>query len=288
MALITVGAALFMAVSPAGAQIPDVPPLGFTIDQTEGPVGSEVTGTVTPADIEANCITDPTEFVAQFVNPTAPLEEPLTPYITALVEHLNGIPEIDLQNNPEHFALAVATFFPIGLALDLPANGGTGELAEGAVSQTFIMAFADAASASPIDPLGNFDRTTGEGSVEVPDLPPGNHPVITTCVGVPEDITIDRILTGVEAAAAFVEANLTAPYPTDILGEGATEFAAAAAQVAPIILREIVEPRALGIQFFCVHDATGACPGANPGPGPVTPPQAPPAAPVQGDPNFTG
>jgi hypothetical protein len=287
-AAVTIGALVALVASPAGGQqVPDVPPLGFTISPTEGAVGSTVSGTVDTTDVEANCITDASEFVAQFVD----LEDPIgvvTPQylepLAAFVDGLPGEPFEDASTNPTSFAALVAAFFPIGLALDLPPNG-TGELAEGALAQTFVMAFADAATATPVDPLGSFDPTTGEGSVTVPDVAAGPQPVIATCVALREGLTADAFATALEPAAAFVEANLEAPFPTNPLAE---EFRAAATQVAPVILRELVDPQALGIQFFCVHDSSGACPGGEPTPTPPTAPPAPPATPVPGRPSFTG
>jgi hypothetical protein len=290
------GAAALVAVTAAPAQaqeIPDVPPLGFQIDPAEGAVGSTVNGQVDVDDVAANCITDPTEFVGQFVDPAAPLDGG-TPYIDAVLEVVNALPpETDLQNDPLAFAAVVALFFPVGLAQDLPANGGTGELVDGALEQTFVMSFADIATASPIEPRGNFDPTTGVGEVTVPDLAPGSHPVISTCVALPAEITQEQLTAAIDAGTAFVESNLTAPYPIDVLGEPPTQFAEAAGQIAPVILEALVEPQALGIQFFCVTDASGACPGTQPPPTTPTPPPAaptaPPATPITGiEPNFTG
>jgi hypothetical protein len=289
------GAATLVAFTAAPAQaqeIPDVPPLGFQIDPAEGAVGSTVNGQVNVDDVAANCITDPTEFVGQFVDPAAPLDGG-TPYIDAVLEVVNALPpETDLQNDPLAFAAVVALFFPVGLAQDLPANGGTGELVDGALAQTFVMSFADIATASPIGDRGNFDPATGAGSVDVPDLAAGSHPVISTCVGLPAEFGQEQIGAAIDAGAAFVEANLTAPYPIDVLGEPPTQFAEAAGQIAPVILEALVEPQALGIQFFCVTDASGACPGTQPPTTPTTPPAAPtapPATPITDiEPNFTG
>lgn len=284
-----VGAAALVAitVAPANAQtIPDVPPLGFQIDPTEGAVGSTVNGQVNVDDVAANCITDPVEFVSQFVDPAAPLNGG-TPYFDGWVQLIETeFPggANDPINDPRQFAAFVAVLFPVGLAIDLPQNGGTGELVDGAVDQTFILSFADAATASPIGDRGNFDPDTGAGTVTVPDVAPGVHPVISTCVALTSDLSQERLLAALDAATAFVEANFTPPFPFDPLGEGAAEFAEVAGQVAPVILEALVEPQALGIQLFCVTDATGACPST----APPAPPAAPPATPVTGRPNFTG
>jgi len=168
--------------------------------------------------------------------------------------------------------LLIAQVFPAGLAADP-------ELADAAVDQTFIMAFADIATSSPIEPRGNFDPGTGAGQVTVPNVAPGNYPVISTCVALPAEITQQELTAAINAGAAFAQANFTPPFPNALLNS--EEFAAAAEQIVPVILEALVEPQALGIQFFCVTDATGACPSTQP-------PPAPPATPVTGRPNFTG
>jgi hypothetical protein len=280
--LVAVGAASAFSVTAAGAQIPDVPPLGFEISPTQGAVGSQVDGQVNVDDVAEHCITDPDEFVGQFVDLENPDTE-LTPYLTAVQAYgeQQGFLELgpeEVANNPQAFAWAVSLLFPLGLAQDLPSQGGTGDLVAASQAQTFVMAFADIATASPIEPRGTFDAATGEGQVAVPDIAAGAHPVIATCVALRADLTVDDIGTAVDAGAAFVEANLTAPYPIeDVTGP---EFAAAAAQVAPVIIEQLIEPVALGVQFFTV---TAGGPG-----GPTTPPPAPPATPVPGRPSFTG
>lgn len=257
-------------------EIPDVPSLDFSITPGEGAVGSTVEGQVDVADIDEHCITDPRDFVAQLVDPDDPLGGSPTAYLEVFEAWvMENVPDFDLgQLDPEaEFAVLTALFFPLGLALDLGDPDG-GELVEGAVAQTFVMAFADLATASPIAPFGSFDRTTGDGSVQVPDLPPGTHPVIATCVGLPEEITIDMVDDAVAAGVAAVEQNLEPPYPTNPLGD---EFAPAAGLVAPAILQALIEPRALGIAFYCVDDGTGSCDDDEVPPPPNgTPPGTPP------------
>jgi hypothetical protein len=274
-------------VTVAGAQVPDVPPLGFEISPAQGPVGSQVDGQVNVDDVAEHCVTDPDEFVGQFVDPANPTTE-LTPYISAVQEYgaQQGFFELspeEVANNPQAFAWAVALFFPVGLAGDLPSQGGTGELVASAQAETFVMAFADIATVSPIEPRGTFDAATGVGQVAVPDIAPGSHPVVATCVAVRPDIAVDDVAAAIDAGGSFVDANLTAPYPIDdVLGE---EFAAAAGQVAPVMIEQLIEPVALGVQFFTVGSGS---PGPGPGGSPAAPPTAPPATPVPGQPNFTG
>jgi hypothetical protein len=260
-AVVAAGALVALAAAPAGAQeIPDVPELGFEIDPLEGPVGSTVNGFVDTDDVAEHCITDPEAFVSQFINLENLFDEE-HPYIAAVIawaEETFG-EDFVIENpdtDPVEFMLLVSVFAPLGLALDVLDPEG-GELVEGALAQTFIMAFADLETASPIPPFGNFDRHTGEGSVEVPDIAPGFHPVIATCIGVPEELTFDDIDRAIAAGVAFIEANFETPYPDDFLSD---EFAEAAGQVFPAYLEELVQPRALGFEFFCVFDETGVCP----------------------------
>lgn len=282
---IAVGALAATVAAPAGAQIPDVPDLGFEIDPLEGPVGSTVGGLVDTDDVAEHCITDPEAFLAQLVDLENPLSED-HPYIGTLIEWVfdtfgEDFQLDDIENDPVQFAIAVALLFPLGLFLDLTDPEG-GELVEGALAQTFVMAFADLETASPIEPLGNFDRNTGEGSVDVPELEAGFHPVIATCVGVLAELTTDDIARAIDAGVAFIEANFEPPFPTNVFGE---EFAELAGQVAPTMLQELIEPLALGFEFFCVHNDDGECPEEEPPPVDDAPR---PAEAVVVEPAFTG
>jgi hypothetical protein len=60
---------------------------------------------------------------------------------------------------------------------------------------------------------------------------------------------VDDMAAALEVAAAFVEANFETPYPTDT---SSPEFAAAAGQIVPVIIQELVEPHALGFELFDV------------------------------------
>lgn len=274
--------------------IPDAPELGFTIDPQTGAVGDTVIGQVDPADIAANCITDPAEFVRQFVDIEAGIEE--SPYMMVAFEYGSAL---DLETVDPAILLAaqIGAFFPLGLALDLEAEEPQGLAAE-AMKGTFIMAFADLATAAPIAPYGNFDATTGEGSTVVPDLPGGTQPVIATCVGLPDEIDPAAYAAAVEAGAEQIRANFEEPYPDNAFGE---EFAEVAGAVAPTMLEALIEPKGLGIAFYCVDDGEGSCDDpvdttttapdtttTPDGDGDSTPPPASGAAPISGRPSYTG
>lgn len=251
----------FTAV-PAGAQpdgISDLPTLGFEIDPDRGYPGDTVEGWVDTDDVAEHCITDPVEFVAQFVDPEDPLGFETSDYyapVEQILEEVFGgeIPPDDWT--PLVFAYAVMVFFPLGLALDLPP-GGDGELVEGALFQTFVMAFADIETAEPHEPRGNFNPFTGEGSTPVPELEPGLYPVIATCVALdPDRLNFEDMVAAMELAAAYIAENIPEPYPNNALSP---EFAELAGEIAPVILEELVEPQALGIQFYCILQPDGLC-----------------------------
>src|SRR5699024_6344625 len=147
-------------VGPADAQIGDAPPLGFEIDPIEGMVGDTVVGQVDVDDIAEHCITDPYDFVAQFVDPESPASGG-TAYWDAVEAYVQSIDDLEEIEPARLQAIYVAAFFPLGLALDLVDPESEG-LAESAMQGTFIMAFADLATQSPIAPYGSFDKNTGE------------------------------------------------------------------------------------------------------------------------------
>ncbi len=251
-----VAATFGFAGAPVGADdapgIPDVPPLGFSIDPSQGVVGSTVNGQVDVDDIAANCITDPREFISQFVDPDNPTGT-MTPYLEIALGFGNSL-------NPATadpallLAAQVGAAFPIGIAADLLQPEPTG-VADAAVQATMIMGFADLATASPIAPYGNFDPSTGVGSTPVPDIDGGSQVVIATCVGLPDELDPEAYAAAVEAGAEYIRENFDEPYPSF----GSEEFNAVAADIAPAILVNLVEPMALGIATFCVEDGEGSC-----------------------------
>jgi len=241
--LLAAGLVASLAGGPSVAQqIPDVPTLGLTISPSSGVVGSTVEGTVDAADVAEHCITTPEDFVAQL---TGPLETAIRTYMSDMSEEWGGV--LPPPGTSAFATMSVLSLVPGALAQDL-------ELADEAMGATFVFAFADLATTSPIDPLGSFDRSTGEGSVVVPDLEPGTHPVIATCVGLASELTSEDIDRAVKVGQAYLEANYDPPFVFDVAG--LTELGTA---MFPIMLREMVEPKALGVAFYCVDDGEGSC-----------------------------
>ena len=64
------------------------------------------------------------------------------------------------------------------------------------------MTFADLATQQPLGPLGHFDPVTGVGSVIVPNLAPGNYPVVATCVR--PTLDVDMLEAGIRKNGAFL------------------------------------------------------------------------------------
>ena len=239
--LVIAGTAL-LGTSAANAQIPDVPPLGFEIDPSEGSVGSTVNGQVNPADISQHCETDPGVWGT---STSQILYGAFTEWAASKGLDLESGEGVD-PNDPLYMPMFLVFMGATGLATqpDIQQSG---------IESTFVMAFADIESASPIDPLGSFDRNTGEGSVVVPNISGGMHPVIATCVSIKENISISEFDTAFNKMAAYYDSKY--PEPTSDF----TELQARAADIVPVLLRELVEPKALGFQFYCVDDGEGSC-----------------------------
>jgi hypothetical protein len=247
VAALAVAAMTLGVAAPAAAQ-----DLGLEIDPTEGFPGDIVNGQVDVADVAQHCITDPEAFVSQFINLESLFDES-HPYIAAVIAW--GIEKFgedftitNPDTDPLEFTILVSLFVPVGLAIDV-LDPEAGELAEGALAQTFVMTFADIATQEPVGEIGNFDPDTGAGQVTVPDVAPGLWAVAAACVGLPDQLTFDDIDRAMAAGAAFVEANFETPYPDNFLSD---EFAEAAAEVFPVYLQELVEPHALGFELFDV------------------------------------
>jgi hypothetical protein len=232
--------------------------LGFTIDPTQGRPGDTVDGQVNPADIAAGCTTTIEEFQNRFIALFT------GPFVSSGTE--GELPQIFFPDpndivyeNADQMAYVLTLLAVLGIAQDI--NGATAN----AFPQTFVMAFVDLATQRPIGQRGSFDPTTGVGSVVVPDLPPGPHPIAATCVGPLMDIP--AIANGIRASGDFLESigvqfgpdGPTSPefqaFAQAFLGSDAEgfdlliEFVTA---VGPDLLVPILAPDAIGIQSFTV------------------------------------
>jgi hypothetical protein len=229
----------------------DTPTLGFTIDPTQGFPGDTVNGQVDPDDVAAHCVTDLTEFQAQF---EALFEGP----------YAFGGPEGEFFDtffpggdfvfeNNEQSAYSLTGLAVLGIAADIGGAVAT------AFPQTFVMTFADLLTQEPLGPLGHFDPFTGVGSVVVPDLAPGPYPVAATCVRPSLDLNL--LIAGIQANGAFLDSigappDINSPefdqFVKDYLGDPNADPFTFIFAIGPTLIQNIVEIRALGVQFYTV------------------------------------
>jgi hypothetical protein len=143
--LISTIAAVFvttaLAAGPAGAQAP----LDFTIDPTQGPAGTVITGQVDPADVAASCVTDLAEFQAEFtvlLNDVFDVDGNTTQ--TELFQRFFPGQTDFVFENCDQLAFSLTGLTSFGIAQNV--NGA----AETALPQTFVLTFADLATQEPI------------------------------------------------------------------------------------------------------------------------------------------
>ncbi|HEX6236157.1 MAG TPA: hypothetical protein VFZ68_03130, partial [Acidimicrobiales bacterium] len=289
---LTIGTAV-----PAGAQ-EEPEALGFAVDKTQAQPGTLVLGKANAADVAEHCITELEPFMERFQQFFDEVYEGGTED-AELTQRFFPDGEFDYQTH-DQMAFAFLGFTVLGLA------GLTGpEPAEQALPQTFVMTFADIATQEPVGARGNFDPNTGDGSVVVPDIEPGNWAVAAACVGPTFDI--DAVESGIRQGGAFLE-EIGMPLPDgdplnediiafmqEFLDSEATgfeiliEFLGA---VGPQLLEPIMVPDAFGAVIFCILDDQGECPGEEPPPPGLDEDDVkdltPPAQPVVAAPSFTG
>jgi hypothetical protein len=237
--------------------------LGFTIDPTQGIPGDTVSGQVNPDDVAAQCVTTVEGLQAVFQELLA------GPFVGGntegeLTQKFFPDPNNIIYENLGQISYVLTLFTILGIAENI--NGAT----ETALPQTFVMTFADLATQDPIGELGHFDPVTGEGSVVVPDLDPGVHPVVATCVTPTFDLVL--LEAGIREGAEFLMAigyqfdvgsedgplsPAAIAFMQDFLDsdlEGFDLFIAFLGAIGPDLLQPIVVPDALGLQFFTVLD----------------------------------
>jgi hypothetical protein len=147
--------------------------LGFTIDTNQGYPGDTVNGHVNPADIAANCNTTIEALEAVF----SPIVDTMANDFSFIDIYFPGCsmdPSCSVFRTTytyEQEAYVAIVFASLGIAANLDI--GTGPAAEIALPQTFVLTFAQIATQQPVGDRSNFDMTTGEGSVTVPNIAPG-------------------------------------------------------------------------------------------------------------------
>jgi hypothetical protein len=262
LAAVAMGALTLGGAQPARGQAP----LGFTISPTEGRPGDVVSGQVNTADVAASCVTDIEGVQARF----------LEFGLVASNEFLERYPEGPYPPGefPEGQPLPTArlTEFLAWSAFGL-LGGGVSSSAENAalvLPQLFVMTFADLATQQPVGQTGNFDPSTGVGSVVVPDLPHGLSAVAAACVM--PSIEVATIEGGVAHVVdlwteefglpEFIdESNVTEVeriFNEEIIGcetdpcDVEAAFTAFVLRWGPTLLSSIAKFDALGVQLFTV------------------------------------
>lgn len=225
--------ATLLAATAAHAQ------LGFTIDPTSGIRGSTVNGQVNVADVAANCNTTIEQVQASFV----PLLDRLTTDPALCEEYFPGLGDCAPFNIPTPTNYKQLSFFYMTLAA-FAVSENFGGATESALPQTFVMTFADIATQAPVGERGNFDPTTGVGSVVVPDFTPGNYPIAATCVQPNPDLTLAALERGVEILQAA-----DVPLPEE---DPNFDYLSSVFELGPQIIVPVMAPKAIGLQVFAI------------------------------------
>lgn len=247
-AVVVAAAALLAASSvPASAQdlgdvdVLELPQLGFEIAQEQGFPGDMVLGQVNPEDTAEYCLS-----VDGLVGNV------VTEVDGSIDEWAEGpTPSGFTEEEVEIFADAVWT-----LRVGVQAFEDTAmQLWE----ETFVFTFADAVTQELLGDTGNFDPATGEGSIVVPPLDPDVYGLAAACVQL---ASADALVAGgYDAGAAsfweWVDSNdIVVPDDRSEVNEEWQDFVEESAlEWVP----ELVTPRAVGIQVFCVLNPDGLC-----------------------------
>lgn len=278
-ALAVVAALLIVPAVPAAAQettdVLDLPQMGFSISRDAGFPGDVVTGSVDTDDVADFCLSVD-ELVGNIV----------TEVDEALPEWLDGdAPDGLDEDQVELFGEVVET-----LRIGVQAFP---ETAEQFWLETFVFTFADIETQELLGDTGNFDPATGEGSVVVPHLPPDTYGLAAACVQLlPAEALVDFGFD--DGAIAFwdwvEENNIEVPDP-DILDED--EWQVFVEESALEWVPELIDPRAVGIELFCILNPDGTCGDAaevieDPPADDLVPEAPSPGQPVDVEPRFTG
>jgi hypothetical protein len=249
-------AAIFVTAALAAGQAAAQAPLGFTIDPTQGPPGTVITGQVDPADVAESCVTDLAEFQAEFdvlVNQVFDVNG--NPTQTELFQRFFPGQTDFIFDTCEQLAFSITGITTFGIALNI--NGA----AETALPQTFVLTFADVATQEPIGEISTFDPVTGTGTVVAPNLAPGPYPVVALCVE--PTLDLDALEAGIRETGEFLRSigftdEICDPNIPEfqakldeLFGPGTDLFAFLAA-IGPEVIQNIVEFQAVGVQFFTI------------------------------------
>src|SRR5690606_6769364 len=167
-------------------------------------------------------------------------------------------------DNFDQAAYAAVALLALGILLDLEGAAQT------FLDQTFVFTFADIATQDPVGELSNFNPTTGDASIVVPDIDPGMWALAAVCVTPNHDVP--TLIDAMRAGGDYLE-SLGIPLEQLPLSLADLEALTAFLQEhGPVILQPMMTPQALGAVLFCILDAQGNCPDGTPPPPPGQPP----------------
>jgi hypothetical protein len=206
----------------------------FVINPTSGVPGDLVATAVDPEAVERECYTTPEEVAGAFEDNLAAAGE--------------AIADMDLEG------LEVAA---AGFLQQLFGGLATPAQAAGLLDELFVLTFVDIATQEPVGEMSNWDPTTGEGEIAVPDLDPGLWAIAAVCLE--PDFSSESLLAAIQAGAAYLEENATVipniaecitgfdgPIPV-FDPECFAAYVAAVTEIieelAPVFLAEMLQPR---------------------------------------------
>jgi hypothetical protein len=238
-----------------------VPPLGLSIDPTHGVPGQIVDGTVDTDDIAANCPADPAPLATAAYTAAYGMALDSTTFEEVWGPGCTDFFTCDINaecDTPEEMGWIILINVLLGVFIDFPP--GT---LDDAFDQTFALAFADVVTQAVQGTPGMFDKDTGLGTVEVPNIDPGLWAVAAACVlplpvfgGDPfapiTEADRDRIREAVAIAGQLVEdSGLPIQFPVVLTDNppGVLDFAI---ENGPAMLLPLMVPTALGVQLFTI------------------------------------
>lgn len=254
--------------------------LMLRLDTARGSAGDSVGGTVDVDRVSAHCADTVPEVQANF--------REFRQAVESLAGEFGGAGQLlPPYQNQTHAAYSMLWALGVGVGSDR----GYAELA---LEQTHVMAVVEdtgnLTTLRPLGALGGFNPVTGRGQVMVPDIEPGEWPVLAACVSPSTDA--DALRQAVAKAAEVLDR--IGFDPTAAQGP---EFLTFLQEIAPDLLLHAVEVDAWSKQTFCVSRPDHTCPESptttsttsttTPPPG-DRPQDPPPATPVPGRPNVTG
>lgn len=276
----TMGLSVLVA-APAGSQesVLDLPQLGFEIAQTSGFPGDVVHGTVDVADVAEYCTT------------VAELQGNVSSSLGMVGGNSVTVDTWLAQGPPSGYTAAEQELY--GAVVETLGLGVVTNISDAAVDlwlNTHVFAFAEIATEEILNTDGRFDPATGLGSIVVPHFEPGAYALASACaVFESQGSLLDGgLATGLATFWNWIDVNgIEIPEIIDPLDPDWQDFVRESAfEWVP----DIVTPRAVGIQIFCILNPDGTCPGAEDIPLEELELELAevPAAPVAAAPRFTG